>query len=128
MIHNNDFKYDLKVGQIGEQLIASIFTDKTIEVKRDSWIGRSGNIAIEYESRGKPSGIATSKADYWIIIFSGEYNDEIGFFIESERLKKIARFYYLAGNIKSMGDSNTSKAVLIPIEELVKIKNPSLLI
>lgn len=124
MEYNNDFKYDLKVGQVGEQLLSSILTNKTIEVKRDSWICKSGNIAIEYESRGKPSGIATSTAEYWAIIFSGEYNDEMILLIEAERLKKIARQYYLKGNIKAMGDSNTSKAVLIPIKELIQIINP----
>ncbi len=125
MNYNNDFKYDLKVGQVGEQLLSSILTSKTIEVKRDAWICKSGNIAIEYESRGKPSGIATSEAAYWAIIFSGEYNDEMILIIEIERLKKIARQYFLKGKIKAMGDSNTSKAVLIPVTELMAIKNPS---
>ena len=80
MEYCNDFKYDLKVGQIGEQLLNDIFTLKTIEVKRDSWIYKSGNIAIEYESRNKPSGIAKSEADYWAIIFSGDYEDHLVLF------------------------------------------------
>ena len=126
MNYNNDFKHDLEVGQVGEQLLGSILSSKTIEVKRDSWICKSGNIAIEYESRGKPSGIATSEATYWAIIFSGEYNDEMILIIEIERLKKIARQYFLKGKTKAMGDNNTSKAVLIPIKELMVIKNPSL--
>jgi hypothetical protein len=120
MEYCNDFKYDLKVGQIGEQLLNDIFTLKTIEVKRDSWIYKSGNIAIEYESRNKPSGIAKSEADYWAIIFSGDYKDEIILIIKSNRLKEICRTYYKKGNIKSMGDNNTSKAILIPITEILK--------
>jgi len=55
--YNNDFKYDLKIGQVGETMLNEILHDSTIEVKRDSWIGRTGNIAVEYQSRGKPSGI-----------------------------------------------------------------------
>jgi hypothetical protein len=120
MEYCNDFKYDLKVGQIGEQLLNDIFTLKTIEVKRDSWIYKSGNIAIEYESRNKPSGIAKSEADYWAIIFSGDYKDEIILIIKENRLKDICRTYYKKGNIKSMGDNNTSKAILIPITEILK--------
>ena len=120
MKYCNDFKYDLKVGQIGEQLLNDIFTLKTIEVKRDSWIYKSGNIAIEYESRNKPSGIAKSQADYWAIIFSGDYKDEIILIIKANRLKEICRKYYKKGNIKSMGDNNTSKAILIPITEILK--------
>ena len=120
MEYCNDFKYDLKVGQIGEQLLNDIFTLKTIEVKRDSWIYKSGNIAIEYESRNKPSGIAKSEADYWAIIFSGDYKDEIILIIKANRLKDICRIYYKKGNIKAMGDNNTSKAILIPIKEILK--------
>ena len=69
MNFNNDFRYDLEVGKEGERIIDSLFKDKLLEVKRDSWVAKSGNIAIEYESRGKPSGIATTEADYWVIIF-----------------------------------------------------------
>lgn len=121
MEYCNDFKYDLKVGQVGEQLLNSILSTKTIEVKRDSWIYKSGNIAIEYESRGKPSGIAKSQADYWAIIFSGDYKDEVVLLIKQNRLKEITRHYYRKGNIKSMGDNNSSKAVLIPITEILKL-------
>lgn len=119
MNYCNDFKYDLEIGKIGEKLLNDILTLKKIEVKRDSWIYKSGNIAIEYESRNKPSGIAKSQADYWAIIFSGGYQDEIILIIEQNRLKKICRKYYLKGNIKCMGDDNTSKAVLIPIKEIL---------
>jgi hypothetical protein len=119
MEYCNDFRYDLKVGQIGEKLLNDILTLKTIEVKRDSWIYKSGNIAIEFESRNKPSGIAKSESEYWAIIFSGGYKDEIIIIIKANRLKDICRKYYKLGNIKSMGDNNTSKAILIPIKEIL---------
>jgi hypothetical protein len=123
MKFNNDFKYDLKFGQIGEELLGSIFTNKTIEVKRDNWIYRSGNIAIEFESRGKPSGIKKSLAEYWVFIFSGKFEDDILLIIETKRLKTIFEKYYNEGCIKSMGDNNTSKAVLIPVKEITDYKN-----
>jgi len=122
MEYCNDFKYDLRVGQVGEQLLNEILTLKTIEVKRDSWIYKSGNIAIEYESRNKLSGIAKSQADYWAIIFSGDYKDELILIIKENRLKEICREYLKKGNIKTMGDNNTSKAILIPITEILKWK------
>lgn len=118
MNFNNDFRYDLEVGQEGERLVDSLFKSKRIEVKRDSWVGRTGNIAIEYESRGNPSGIATTEAEYWIIIFSKEYEDKVMLVLETNRLKEVARKYFLEGKIKKMGDSNTSIAVLIPISEI----------
>lgn len=118
MEHNNDFKFDLKVGQLGEGLVSSLFSDKKLEVKTDSWTDKSGNIAVEFESRGKPSGIAHSEADWWVFVLDGKHKKEIIIFIEAERLKRIARHYYTKGNVKEMGDSNTSKAVLIPLHEL----------
>lgn len=119
MNYNNDFKYDLKIGQVGETMLNEILHDSTIEVKRDSWIGRTGNIAVEYQSRGKPSGISTTKASHWCFIFSNEFNDEVMIIIETERLKRISRIFYNKGNVKLMGDNNTSKSVLIPAEKII---------
>ena len=49
-----------------EKRVADMLQDKKIEVKseRDMWV-RTGNIAIEYECYGKPSGINATKSDYW---------------------------------------------------------------
>jgi len=60
------FDMDLKYGKVREKLVADMLQDKKIEVKseRDVW-QRTGNIAIEYQSYGKPSGIQTTEADYW---------------------------------------------------------------
>jgi hypothetical protein len=121
MEYKNDFSYDLKFGHIGEQLLAEIFSGKKVEVKRDTWICKSRNLAIEYESRGNPSGIAVSVADYWCFIISGEMEDKMMLLVEIGKLKEISRKYYKKGNIKSMGDENTSKAVLIPFCELLEI-------
>lgn len=123
MEHNSDFKYDLKAGNLGEGLVAALLSFCKIEVKTDSWVDKSGNIAVEFESRGKPSGIAHSEADWWAFVLDGEHKKEIIIFIEAERLKKIARHYYQKGNVKEMGDSNTSKAVLIPLSELNNTTN-----
>lgn len=122
MNFNNDFKYDLEIGLEGERIVDDLFKNKRIEVKRDSWIGRSGNIAVEYESRGKPSGIAKTQADYWLFIFSKEYEDKVMLIVETNKLKKVARNYYNKGSIKAMGDSNTSYSVLIPIKDINSFK------
>ena len=60
------FDIDLKYGQVREKYVADMLQDKKIEVKseRDMW-QRTGNIAIEYESYGKPSGINATEADFW---------------------------------------------------------------
>lgn len=42
------------------------------EAKTDRFTHRSGNIVIEFESSGEPSGIAATKADKWIYLLDGE--------------------------------------------------------
>lgn len=123
MKYNNDFKFDLKFGQIGEELIGDIFSNKKLEIKRDNWIYKTGNIAIEFESRNKPSGIYKSEADFWVFIFSGKFEDDIILIIESKRLKVIFDKYKAKGSIKAMGDNNTSLAVLIPVTEITNYNN-----
>ena len=53
------FDIDLSYGKVREKRVVDMLQDKKIEVKseRDMW-ARTGNIAIEYESYGKPSGIS----------------------------------------------------------------------
>mgnify|MGYP003625013420 FL=1 len=60
------FDIDLSFGKVREKRVADMLQDKKIEVKseRGMWM-RTGNIAIEYECRGKKSGIAATESDYW---------------------------------------------------------------
>lgn len=60
------FDIDLAYGQVREQEVATMLQDKKIEVKSERGVWwKSGNIAIEYESYGKPSGIEATESDYW---------------------------------------------------------------
>ena len=60
------FDIDLAYGQMHEDQIIEMLQDKKIEVKteRGMWT-KTGNIAIEFESYGKPSGINATESDYW---------------------------------------------------------------
>jgi hypothetical protein len=60
------FDIDLKYGKVREKEVAEMLQDKTIEVKseRNVW-QKTGNIAIEFESYGKASGINSTESDYW---------------------------------------------------------------
>lgn len=55
----NDNRYDLKMKTAGGKEI-------TIEVKEDFTCKQTGNVGVEYECRGKDSGIRVSKADYYL--------------------------------------------------------------
>ena len=73
MEYNSDFRYDLRIGQMSEIIIGQLLTSRTVEVKMDFGVHNTGNFYIEYQSRGKASGIANTEADYWILIAASEY-------------------------------------------------------
>ncbi|WP_159065949.1 hypothetical protein [Deinococcus ficus] len=52
--------WDIKFkNTLGTELTAEVKTDKSV----------SNNLVVEYKSRGKPSGIYSTKADYYFIYF-----------------------------------------------------------
>lgn len=116
MNYSAEFDISLKLGKELEDKLSGILKgDFVAEVKRDYFTQHTGNVAIEYQSRGKPSGIAITKAPYWII---GIENGPV-IIAETEQVKTVAREYFNKGHIKAMGDNNTSKAVLIPLKDYV---------
>ena len=114
MDYNNDFKYDLKVGQAKEKELGDIFNNKRIEVKYDLQALNTGNVYVEYESRGKKSGISTSEAEFYCFAFGDTFH-----LIETKLLKSRCRKYIKTNRDKRGGDSNTSKGILLPIKELL---------
>lgn len=121
----NDFQYDLKVGQLAEKTIGKLLMldDSTIEVKLDLLTQKTGNIAIEYRSRGKKSGISTTRAKYWAFVISMENKEYEEFpivVVTTNYLKEIARKHYKLGHITRGGDNNTSEMVLVPIKDIFK--------
>jgi len=115
MEHNNDFKFDLFIGQSYETQLSKLL-GKRIEVKRDFRALETGNIFVEYESRNKPSGIATTEAEYWCYWLSEEHC----ILIKTERLKELCRKYLNTNRDTIGGDSNTSKGILLPTKNFIE--------
>lgn len=115
MNFNSNFKYDLERGKEGEEIVAKIFKSSPdkFEIKRDSLSCKTGNLFVEFESRGKPSGIKTSQADYWVFIIEGT---DVIIFIGKENLLKLCK-KFKSNSVKG-GDNNTSRGILIPIKEI----------
>jgi hypothetical protein len=122
MKFNNDKRFDLDLayGQVFEKKVADILGNSKIEVKteKDKW-KQTGNIVIEYESRGKPSGVATTSADYWFHNLA--IGDEIVFTIAVSVSK--LRKYIAQHNPRTVrgGDNMTSKLYLIKLTDLVTL-------
>ena len=115
MNYNSDFRYDLDLGQLGEKLVFDVLTNKKVEVKTDYKATQTGNVFIEYFSRGKESGIAISKSDFYCFVTS---NENITF-IETKKLKKLCRKYLDTNRDVKGGDNNTSCGILLPLIEII---------
>jgi len=107
---NNDYRYDIKVKlKTGDVVL--------IEVKEDFMCKRTGNVAVEFQCRGKPSGIDRSEAAYYI--YKIHTPDGEGLFaVSSARLKKL-----IAGekyhSIKVGGDNGSeTKMYLFDIDTI----------
>ena len=89
-------------------------TKQAYEVKQD-WKSRySGNLVVEIAFGGRPSGLSTTTADWWIFHTGEEYifmqPETIRKLIEKERLRP-AKFV-------GKGDVKQKKAYLVPVKTI----------
>lgn len=114
---NYDFNKDLPIAQKTERDVASFLVEKaemqflgdnddnkydllmqtregrkiTIEVKEDFSCQRTGNVGVEFECRGKPSGIETSQADLYLYKVHEPDGKQRLYVIKTSLLKKMIR-------------------------------------
>ena len=112
------FDIDLEYGQVREQLVADMLQNKKIEVKseRDMW-QRTGNIAIEYQSYGKPSGIDATESDYWFHNLCVGDDTFCTLVFDTKSLKRIINNLDYKRSV-SGGDNNASRMYLLNIQKL----------
>lgn len=106
---NDDGRYDIqynnKIGQL-----------RTAEIKNDLMYKDTGNVAIEFQSRDKPSGISTSLADIWYYVLGDAiYMARTGH-IRVYLVQHWDRFKRVSG-----GDKGTSLIALLPISEFEQL-------
>jgi hypothetical protein len=112
------FDIDLEYGKVREKQVADMLQDKKIEVKseRDVW-QKTGNIAIEYECYGKPSGINATESDYWFhnLCIGEDIFATIVF--DTKSLKRIINNLDYKRSV-SGGDNNASRMYLLNLQKL----------
>jgi hypothetical protein len=139
----NKFKRDLQQGKKYERLATDYFDyddlymskgyckeydfccvkggEKTyVEVKSDRLAGKTGNLCIEYEYKGKPSGINATTADYWMYFIlktvDGDVHSKVNrieaYKIPSDDLRDIVK----GCRSVSGGDGGYSKMYLVKKE------------
>jgi|TARA_B110000285_G_scaffold188991_1_gene215442 hypothetical protein len=112
------FDIDLEYGQVREKQVADMLQGKKIEVKseRGMW-QKTGNIAIEFESYGKPSGIAATESDYWFhnLCVGDETFCTLVFDVKSLKkiIDKLDKIKWVSG-----GDNKASKMYLLNLQKL----------
>ena len=118
---NNKFDIDLEFGEKFEKSLAKILSVGKVEVKteRDMW-KKTGNVAIELASRGKLSGLNTTKADWWAQVLTIDSDIEGILMFPVEKLKKIVKKSVVKGKGRMVmgGDDKTSEIALVPLEDL----------
>jgi queuine/archaeosine tRNA-ribosyltransferase len=101
-----------------EEQVADMLQNKKIEVKseRDMW-QRTGNIAVEYESYGKPSGIKATESDYWFhnLCIGNETYATLVF--RTDVLRSIIDSLDYTKTVRG-GDHNASAMYLLNIQKL----------
>ena len=116
-----DFRYDLDFGQKGEQFVSSILgmimegTGK-VEVKQDRITTKTGNMYVEYKSRGKASGIMTTHADYWVYVIGTSFIC-VKVPVMIELIKRGIKERKWRQGVPG-GDDNTSMGVLVPVADI----------
>lgn len=115
-------KFDLQLGSArdDEDRLAATLQGKTIELKteRFQW-EQTGNIFIEYESRGEPSGLATTKADFWCHELARGDDTLCYLLIPTDRLKAVCRHKYKAARKEGAGDDKAQRGVVLSLKELL---------
>jgi hypothetical protein len=114
------FDVDLEFGQQWEEHIDEMFSGaKKCEIKteRDTW-AKTGNICIEIESYGKPSGLTSTEAELWVhnLVKDGELCCSLVF--NTDKLRKIME--HMDPYVVMGGDNKASKLYLVNIKELLK--------
>ena len=89
-------------------------TKLAYEVKKDYKSAHTGNVVIEIEMYGKPSGLMATIADIWIFDFPAAY-----LFIKPDRIKDcIVEGGYRVREFVGNGDTHSKRAYLVELETL----------
>lgn len=118
-----DFQLQMEEAQVAEgklRRFLSDMTDKKVELKteRKMWHD-TGNIVIEYESYGKPSGIAATKADYWVHELRSQEDETLVYLMfPTPILRKVCNQLMEQDAWRVGGENKKMEMVLLKLEEL----------
>ena len=113
------FDVDLEFGKQWEEHIDDVFSGATkceVKTERDKWAS-TGNICIEIESYGKPSGLTSTEAEVWVHNLVKDNELCCSLMFNTDKLRKVMKEmkpFTVMG-----GDNNASKLYLVNIAKLL---------
>jgi len=110
IVENHDKKHDLSFSINGKTY--------TMEIKQDFMFEKTGNVAIEFKSRGKLSGVSSSTANFWCYILKDKL-----YISPLVNVREKLNKYLFSKEIRvvSGGDNRSSQLLLIPLDKFYKI-------
>jgi hypothetical protein len=132
--YNPKFDQDLEKGEFAEGKLARILREagRYVEIKSDGGADknglRTGNIFVEFQCRGVPSGIATTESYWWAVELEAAFGGDLWLIMPTRRLRDIAteRWQYRKAMgwqpFVNGGDDDASRGVLLPCWSLVPRK------
>lgn len=125
---NSDKKFDMQLSDalIAERRLGEIFLSakiEKIELKTETWQWeQTGNICIEYECNGVPSGLAATQADYWVHELRRDGETLCYLMFPDSRIRNLAKHFFYIDKFRreKSGDGKKSKVVLIPLSEMLR--------
>lgn len=110
---NDDNKYDLKIRWKNRET--------TIEIKEDFTCERTNNVGVEFECRGKPSGISITVAEFYLYKIH-QYGGQIHFYImKTEDLKKIIKNGVYHSIVNGGDAGSNSMNYLFYLQDIIEI-------
>lgn len=113
---------DFSFGKIREAVFEKLLRSKRVECKSNPKCRETGNVAFEFQQRGRPSGLAKTEAEFYGV----EFAQDCWLLVPTAKIKDICarafRFKDERGNkpyIKMGGDFNQYANIVIPVTELV---------
>jgi hypothetical protein len=108
---NKDYRYDIVMEKNGKRATYEVKTDVFCTPRYNN---DTGNMFIEFHSRGKDSGVAVTEADWFVMYY--KYLKEI-WYIKTDALKKLIADNNFRISEYSGDQGSNTKGYLIPRKE-----------
>jgi len=106
---------DLAAGLANEDRLEECLRFGKVEVKRDFLASKTGRIYVEFWNNRKKSGLRVTEAAYWSFTL-GNVGEEYDLLVPVGLLKKIVKYFAVAGQTVYGGDHDGTAGVLVPLD------------